>query len=63
MQHRNTLLHDILKPMPWGAFDRLMAKHRADKHVRTLSTKDQLIALLQAQLSGATSLREIDTTS
>ena len=62
MQHRNTLLHDILKPMPWGAFDRLVDKHRADKHVRRLSTKEQLIALLHAQLSGATSLREIETT-
>lgn len=39
-----------------------MDKHHADKHVRTLSTKDQLIASLQAQLSGATSLREIETT-
>ena len=62
MQLRNTLLHDLLKPMPWGVFDRLVDKHKADKHVRTLSTKDQLIALLQAQLSGATSLREIETT-
>jgi hypothetical protein len=62
MQHRNTLLRDILKPMPWGAFDRLVDKHQANKHVRTLPVRDQLIALLQAQLSGATSLREIETT-
>jgi hypothetical protein len=62
MQRRNTLLGDILKPMPWGAFDRLVDKYQADKHVRTLPVRDQLIALLQAQLSGANSLREIETT-
>jgi Transposase DDE domain/Domain of unknown function (DUF4372) len=62
MQHRNTLLHDLLIPMPWSALDRLVGQHRSDKRVRTLSTKDQLIALLHAQLSGATSLREIETT-
>jgi len=34
--------------------------HGADKHVRTLTTKSQLIALMYAQLSGAQSLREIE---
>jgi Domain of unknown function (DUF4372)/Transposase DDE domain len=62
MQRRNTLLRDILKPMPWGAFDKLVDKHQANKHVRTLPARDQLITLLQAQLSGAASLREIETT-
>ena len=46
--------------MPWGAFDRLVEKHGADKGVRQLSTKSQFIALLHGQLSGATSLREIE---
>jgi hypothetical protein len=36
-------------------------RHGADKHVRRLSTKSQLIALLYGQLSGAASLREIVT--
>jgi hypothetical protein len=62
MRHHNTLLHDVLKPMPWGRFDRLVEKHDADKGVRRLSTKTQLVTLLHAQLSGATSLREIVTT-
>ena len=62
MRHHNTLMHEILKPMPWGAFNRLVDQHKADKHVRKLSTKNQLIALVHAQLSGATSLREIETT-
>jgi Transposase DDE domain/Domain of unknown function (DUF4372) len=62
MQHHNSLIHGVLKPMPWGSFDKLVVKHGADKHVRSLSTKSQLIALLHAQLSGATSLREIEAT-
>ncbi len=62
MQHHNTLIHGLLKPMPWGVFDRLVEKHGADKHVRRLSTKSQFVALVQAQLSGATSLREIEAT-
>jgi DDE family transposase/uncharacterized protein DUF4372 len=62
MPHHNSLIHGLLKPMPWGAFDRAVAKHGADKHVRTLSTKSQLVALLSAQLSGAVSLREVEAT-
>jgi hypothetical protein len=62
MRHHNTVIHALLKPMPWGAFDRLVEKHSSDKGVRRLSTKSQFIALLHGQLSGATSLREIETT-
>ncbi len=59
MRHHNTLLHELLKPMPWGRFERLVDKYGADKGVRRLSTKSQLVVLLHAQLSGATSLREV----
>jgi hypothetical protein len=48
-----------LKHIPWAEFDRLVAAHGADKHVRRLSTRSQLIALLYGQFSGAASLREI----
>jgi len=59
MRHHNILMHDVLKPMPWAAFDRLVDKHGADKRVRTLPTKSQFIALAHGQLSGAQSLRDI----
>ncbi len=59
MPHHNTVLHDVLKRLPWDAFESLVAAHEADKHVRQLSTKSQLVAMLYAQLSGASSLREI----
>lgn len=59
MPHNNSVFHDLLKQVPWSVFDRLVADHGADKHVRRLTTKDQFIALLYGQLSGASSLREI----
>ena len=59
MRHHNTVFHDMLKHVPWNAFKDLVAAHGADKSVRRLTTKDQLIALLYGQLAGASSLREI----
>jgi hypothetical protein len=50
-----------LKHIPWDVFDRLVIEHEADFKVRRLATKDQLVALLYGQLSGATSLRELVT--
>ena len=59
MHHQNSVFHDLLKRIPWSRFDELVGEHGADKHVRRLSTKDQFIALLYGQFSGALSLREI----
>lgn len=59
MRHYNSVFHDLLKRIPWSRFDRLVEAHKADKHVRRLSSKSQLVALLYAQFSGASSLREI----
>lgn len=60
MRHHNTVFHGLLKYVPWDAFDRLVAEHGADARVRRLSTRSQLTALLYGQLSGSTSLREIE---
>jgi hypothetical protein len=62
MRHENSLMSEILKFVPWGVFDRLVDEHEADRCVRTLTTKSQFVALLHAQLSGASSLREIEAT-
>lgn len=59
MRHYNSVFHDLLKRVPWERFSELVGAHGSDKHVRRLSTKDQFIALLYGQLSGASSLREI----
>jgi len=61
MRHQNSVFHGLLKHLPWGAFDRLVAAHRADSRVRRLTTKSQFVALLYGQLAGATSLRDIVT--
>jgi hypothetical protein len=59
MLHKNSVFHDLLKQVPWAAFDRLVQQHRADARVRRLPTKSQLIAMLFGQLAGAASLRDI----
>jgi IS4 transposase len=60
MRHYNSVFHSVLKHVPWHRFDRLVDEHQADKHVRNLTTKSQLIALIYGQMSGAQSLREIE---
>jgi IS4 transposase len=59
MRHQNSVLHSVLRHVPWPAFDRLVDEHGADWRVRRLTTKSQFVALLYGQLSGAVSLREI----
>lgn len=60
MRHYNSVFHGLQKLVPWAEFDRLVEKHRADHRVRRLTTKGQFLALLFGQLSGASSLREIE---
>jgi Transposase DDE domain/Domain of unknown function (DUF4372) len=60
MQHQNSVFHGLMKHVPWHRFDRLVDEYGADFRMRCLSTKSQLLALLYGQLSGATSLREIE---
>ena len=59
MRHHNSVFHDLLKRVPWNVLDEHVANYGSDKHVRQLTTRDQFIALLYGQLSGASSLREI----
>lgn len=61
MRHHNSVLHGLLKHVPWSIFETLVEEHGADAGVRRLSTKSQLVALLYGQLAGAVSLREIET--
>jgi len=57
----NTVFHDILKLVPWTAFDKLVDEHGTDDLVRRFTTRQQLLALLFGQLSGAASLRDLTT--
>jgi Transposase DDE domain/Domain of unknown function (DUF4372) len=62
VRHRNSVFHDLLKLVPWAAFDGLVAEHGADEGTRSFTSRQRLTALLFAQLSGAGSLREIGAT-
>ena len=59
MPHENIVLHGIVKHVPWGRFEALTAAHGADADERGFTTKGHFLAMLYAQLSGASSLREI----
>jgi putative transposase len=50
----------LLKHLPRGAFDRAVKQCAADKHRKGFSSWRQLVAMLYAQLSGATSLRVLE---
>jgi transposase len=60
MRHHNTVFHGVLKLVPWHVLDRLVEHYRTDKHVRRLSTRNQFVAMLYAQLADAQSLRTIE---
>jgi IS4 transposase len=60
MRHQNSVLHGLLKLVPWRRFDELTAAHGGDDDARGFTTKAHLIAMLYGQLSGATGLREIE---
>ena len=61
MHHQNIVFHGVLKRVPWAELDELVVEHGADFRVRRLTTKNQFIALLYGQLSGASSLRDVVT--
>ena len=60
MRHTNSVFHDILKLVPWAAFDRLVDEYGTDEAARRFTTRNQFLALLFAQLGGASSLREVE---
>ena len=60
MRHQNSVFHQLTKHVPWAVFDGAVAAHGADYRVRRLRTRDQFLALLYGQFSGASSLREIE---
>lgn len=59
MPHQNTVMHDLVKQVPWGRFEELIEAHGADVDARKLTTKRHFLAMLYGQFSGASSLREI----
>ena len=61
MPHSNSVMHGVMQHIPWAAFERLVAQYGTDDDERGFDSKSHLVAMLYAQLSGASSLREIET--
>jgi len=57
--HHNSVMHSVLQHVPWAEFERLVTEHDADRKERGFTSKSHLIAMLYAQLSGASALREV----
>ena len=61
MPHENSVIHGLMQHLPWADFERLVAQYGADDSERGFDSKSHLVAMLYAQLAGASSLREIVT--
>lgn len=58
---RITTFQQLMKGLPRQAFDQLVKRRNADKYCKRFGHWDHLIAMLYAQLSGATGLRPLET--
>ena len=61
MRHQHIVFHGVLKQIPWTILDRLEQQHNGQRDARSLAVRAHLIAMLFAQLAGARSLRDIET--
>jgi Transposase DDE domain/Domain of unknown function (DUF4372) len=61
MNQGRTIFAQVLDLLPRRAFELAVARHRVSGRPLTLSVRDQLLAMIFAQLSGRTSLRETVT--
>jgi IS4 transposase len=57
---RISRLHEIMKALPRATFDRLVERHRADKHSKGFGGWSHLVAMVYGHLSGASSLRVLE---
>lgn len=60
MRHHNTVFHSIVRLAPLPVLNRAVDRYGANKRVRRLTTQNQFVVLLYAQLSEAESLRAIE---
>ena len=57
---RISRFHDLMKALPRGVFDRIVAEHGGNKHTKGFGCWDQLVAMVYGQLAGAPSLRTLE---
>jgi IS4 transposase len=58
MNQGQSVLAQLLDLLPRRAFDHAVRRYRGERRVRTLSCRDQLLAMIFAQITGRASLRE-----
>lgn len=57
---RISRFHDLMKALPRGAVERIVATHGGNKHTKGFGCWDQLVAMVYGQLVGAPSLRTLE---
>lgn len=62
MSHHNTILSQMLKLIPRHEFDSLGQQHDNKRRVGALSRWSQFVAMFTCQVSGLSSLRDIEST-
>ena len=60
MQYLNAVFSQLSQHINWDVFNELVDKHGTDYRTRRCSSRSQFLAILYGQLSGASSLREIE---
>lgn len=55
-----TTFNELLKGLPRATFDQCVRRHNADKYIKQFKHWNHLIAMLYAQLSGASGLRPLE---
>lgn len=55
---RISQFEELLKPVPRGRFDALVARHQADRHCKGFGARDQLLVMLCSQWSDCKGLRD-----
>ena len=61
MQYRDSIFGSLMKALPRRDFQRFVEKHDGDRYYKEFKSWDHLLALVYGQLSGTSSLRELET--
>ena len=62
MAHHNTILSQMLKLIPGHAFENLSQRHDGKRRTGALTRWSQFVAMFTCQVSGLSSLRDIEST-
>lgn len=57
---RISRLQQMLQLVPWAAFDQAVAKQGGDRHCKGFDSRDHLLAMVYAQVSDSSSLRQLE---